>query len=313
MPGPDHENRLLQEIAAQVLPGSGSPVVEPTESGFSTPVYRIARGGTTFYLRLAEGPEASLAPEVLAHDLLCARGVRVPEVVHFEPFHQQLQRSVMVTTAIPGRSLAADYQGIDVGPVLAAAGRDLAAINSVDVAGFGFIRRDQPRAPRLEAESPTVRAFALGDVEEHLATLAAFLAPDEIQAICTTVTYGDAWLDADRAILAHGDLDATHIYHQDGRYTGIIDFGEIRGADPLYDLGHFALHDGETVPFRVLPHLLAGYGEVVPLPPDHAPRIRFWSLLIGVRALARSANRPRAAYHNYLTHAIRQTLAALAA
>ena len=61
----------------------------------------------------------------------------------------------------------------------------------------------------------------------------------------------------------------------------------------------------------MLPHLLAGYGEVAPLPPDHGPRIRLWSLLIGVRALARSANRPRAAYQDHLARAIRVALATL--
>jgi aminoglycoside phosphotransferase (APT) family kinase protein len=311
---PDHEYRLLQEIAARVLPGSGWPVVAPTESGSSTPVYRIQRSGTTLYLRLAETPEASLAPEVLVHDLLRARSVRVPEVVHFESFHQELGRSVMVTTAIPGRSLAADHQGIDVAPILAAAGRDLAVINSVAVAGFGFIRRDQLETPRLAAEAPSLRAFALADMESHLVALPVFLAPDEIEAIRSTIARCAAWLDAGQATLAHGDLDATHIYHQDGRYTGIIDFGEIRGADALYDLGHVALHDGEAMPASLLPPLLAGYGEAspVPLPLDYAPRIQFWSLLIGVRALARNANRPQAAYQTHLTQAIRQNLAGLA-
>jgi hypothetical protein len=39
-----------------------------------------------------------------------------------------------------------------------------------------------------------------------------------------------SWIDVDRAHLAHGDFDMTHIYQEDGRYTGIIDFGEIRGC-----------------------------------------------------------------------------------
>ncbi len=200
---------------------------------------------------------------------------------------------------------------MDAGRVLAAAGRDLAVINGVDVAGFGWVRRDRPDVARLEAELPTLRAFALGDLEALLAVLPAFLATDEVRKIRRVVARCDAWLDADRAVLAHGDLDATHIFHLDGDYTGIIDFGEIRGADPLYDLGHFALHDGETIPYPVLPHLLTDYGEVARLPPDHEPRIRLWSLLIGVRALARSAKRPRAAYQDHLARAIRNSLVAL--
>ena len=96
----------------------------------------------------------------------------------------------------------------------------------------------------------------------------------------------------ERAWLAHGDLDVTHIYQRDGRYTGIIDFGEIRGADRRYDLGHFHLHDGETLAGLVLPDLLAGYREVAPLPPEAERQIRLLGLLIGLRALRGSLRRP---------------------
>jgi Ser/Thr protein kinase RdoA (MazF antagonist) len=246
---------------------------------------------------------------VCIHDLLRDRGVRVPEVVYFEPFHNQLQRSVMVTTAIPGCPLAEDVGGLDISAVLAAAGRDLAAINAVGMTGFGFVRRDLPPSAPVEGEIPTLHAFALGELEQHLAAVSSLLSGDEVEAVQAAVSRHGRWLDTDQACLAHGDLDATHIYHRDGQYSGIIDFGEIRGADRFYDLGHLALHEGEIIPYPILPQILAGYGEVVPLPPDHAPRIQFWSLLIGVRALARSANRPESTYRHYLTQAIRRVLA----
>ena len=286
-------------------------MVERAATGVSTPVYRIQRGEVTCYLRLAEGPEASLAPEALAHTLLRARGVLVPEVVDVDPCHAQLGRSVMVTAEIPGRSLAAQHHGIDVAAVLAAAGRDLAVINGVDVTGFGFIRRDQPNPVRLEAEAPTLRAFAVGELDRHLAALSVLLGAEEIRTIRGVVAQNDAWLDANQAVLAHGDLDATHIYHRDGEYSGIIDFGEIRGADPFYDLGHFALHDGESISSTLLPRLLAGYGEVTSLDPGDEARIWFWSLLIGARALARSSSRPPDGYQAHLTRAIRKALLAL--
>lgn len=308
---PDHDRRLLREIADRVLPGNGDSRVERTSSGSSTPVYRIEREGSTCYLRLAEGPEASLAPEARVHDLLRARGVRVPEVIAFEPFHNQLQRSVMVTTAIPGRSLAEDADGSDICAVLTAAGRDLAAINDVEVTGFGFLRRDLPVSSPLAGEFPTMRAFALAELEEQLAAVSSILTDDQIHTVRAVVTSHGDWLDTERASLAHGDLDATHIYHLDGQYTGIIDFGEIRGADRFYDLGHAVLHENEAVAHPLLAPLLAGYSDVSPLPADHPSRIAFWSLLIGVRALARGANRPPSAYRDQLVQAVRRALAAL--
>jgi aminoglycoside phosphotransferase len=301
----------LRDIANRTLPGSGRPLLERTPTGGSTLVYRIERGGTVQYLRLAESATASLAPEALAHRLLRDRGACVPDIVHFEPFDQRLQRSALVTSAIPGWSLAERHRGVDVAAVARAAGRDLAVINSLAVDGFGWIRRDRPPDAPLAAAMPTLRAFALDDLETYLARMAPFLTGAERRAIPRVVTSHEHFFDAEDAVLAHGDFDATHIFHHDGAYSGIIDFGEIRGADRFYDLGHAALHDGETIPDQILPSLLAGYGEAAPLPPDHERRIRLWSLLIGLRALARGADRPDAAYLNHLTRGIRQATASL--
>jgi aminoglycoside phosphotransferase (APT) family kinase protein len=302
----------LEEIADRVLPGSGRPAVARMVSGVSTPVYRIERTGTTYYLRLAESAEASLLPEALVHERLRSLGVRVPDVVHVEPYNDRVGRSLMVTTAIPGRPLATSYQGIDAGPVLAAAGRDLAVINGVRVDGFGWVRRDRPESGRLEGEVSSLRAFALDDLDRQIANLAGMLSTAEIDRINEVVARNDDLLDAAQGSLAHGDFDATHIYHVDGAYSGTIDFGEIRGTDRWYDLGHFALHDGEHLPRPMLPDLLAGYEEVTPVPPDGLARIRFWSLLIGVRTLARIAGRPWSPYHAFLVGAVRRSLAEVA-
>lgn len=282
--------------------------MERTADGVSTPVFRIHRGGVRLYLRLAESPEANLAPEVLAHGLLRDRGVRVPEVVYFESFNAALGRSVMVTTEIVGGPIGVMHCDIDVGAVLREAGRELALIHTIPVEGFGWIRRDRLDATRLQGGQHTLRTFALEDLPSHFAALTGVLTAGEISTLDRAIADGAALLATKNAVLVHGDLDASHIFHQQGEYSGIIDFGEIRGADPLYDLGHFALHDGEKIPCRVLPSLLAGYGEVTPLPPDAEPRVWLWSLLIGVRALARSIARPQSAYHDHLRSAIRRAL-----
>ena len=285
--------------------------MERTAGGVSTRVYRARRGGTTIYVRLAESTEASLAPEALAHRLLRARGVRVPEVIHLESFNEALGRSMMVTAEIPGRPVGEHHPGADLASVLREAGRDLAILNSIAVDGFGWVRRDRPDATRLEAELPTLRAFALDDLDWQLASLAALLTGDELDAARQAVDRWGRLLDAERGSLAHGDLDASHIYHRDGRYTGIIDLGEIRGADPLYDLGHAALHDGETLPEPLVPGLLAGWSDVAPPPTDAAPRIQLWSLLIGIGRLARLADRPPTPYRAHLATAAHRAMTAL--
>ncbi len=281
--------RLIEALVARVFPRTVPSHVERVEEGVSTYVYRIYRGNEVFYLRVLPEVNASFAPEVYVHEMLRAKDVKVPEVVYFEHYNEALQRSVMVTTAIKGKHIG-HYPVNEVSRnTLVEAGRDLAVINSIPVQQFGWIRRDSSAVTALEAELPTYRAFVFEQLEEDLAFLGKLvLSTGEIKAVRGIIDRFDTWLDIEQAWLAHGDFDATHIYQEHGCYTGIIDFGEIRGGDPYYDLGHFQMHDGETLPARMLPYLIAGYKEVVQLPQDYEQRIYFSSLLIAIRTLARS-------------------------
>jgi aminoglycoside phosphotransferase (APT) family kinase protein len=270
--------------------GSQVPIaVEPVGDGISTVVYRLGRGQEIFYLRVLPDTGDSFASEAHVHTLLRRRGVHVPEVIYLEDCHALLQRSVMITAEIRGRHAGHLPPGAAASTVVREAGRELAILNSIPVEGFGWIRRDSGAVSRLEAELPSNRAFLLGDLEPSLQSLTGtVLKAWEVSYIRDLLRLRSSWLDAGQGHLAHGDFDLTHIYQDDGRYTGIIDFGEIRGAGSYYDLGHFRLHDGESASYQALPSLLAGYGEVAPLPPGVEQRIAFLSLLIGIRLLARA-------------------------
>jgi Ser/Thr protein kinase RdoA (MazF antagonist) len=307
VPKADIDLAVLSDLVERIFPPAVRYAIEPTEGGVSTPVYRIRRDREVFYLRIAEERDSSLAPEVYVHEYLRVRDVKVPEVIHFEPFVERLERSIMVTTEIPGEPVACRMVDEATTEILREAGRDLAAINAMFVQGFGWILRDG-HIRRLQGEHDSHRAFVLENIDEDLALLGqGLLAEAEIGLIRDIIDRYGAWLDVEQAWLAHGDFDLSHIYQRDGRYTGIIDFGEIRGAHRLYDLAHFNLHDGETLPRTVLPFLLQGYDDVAQLPPDYERRINLLSLLIGVRALGRIVRRrPPNAYQRYLVLAIRR-------
>ncbi len=289
--------------------------MERVREGVSTRVYRIRRDDEVFYLRVLPEEGASFAPEARVHQILRERNAKVPEVVYFEHYNEAIGRSVMVTTEIPGGPIGRRGVERDLAGVLAGAGRDLAIVNGIGVEGFGWIARDGSEVGRLTAESPTYRAAFLEPFVEDVALLAAgVLERGEVAALRALVARDGPRLAVARGALAHGDFDATHIYWRGGRYSGIIDFGEIRGADPYYDLGHFLLHDCQTLPRRELPALLAGYAEVTPLPADGEGRIRLAALLIGIGRLARLARkRPvdfRAQpYYAWLRGRVRELLA----
>jgi aminoglycoside phosphotransferase (APT) family kinase protein len=291
---------LIEALVARVFPCTVPSHVERVEEGVSTYVYRIYRGNEIFYLRVLPEVNVSFAPEVYVHAMLRAKNVKVPGVVYFEHYNEAIQRSVMVTTAIKGKHIGR-YPVNEVSKnTLVEAGRDLAIINSIPVRHFGWIRRDSCEVTSLEAEFPTYRTFIFEHLEEDLAFLGEHVLDiREVKAIWEIIDRFDAWLNIEQARLVHGDFDATHIYQEQGRYTGIIDFGEIRGEDPFYDLGHFQMHDGELLPAQMLPYLLAGYRDIVQLPPDYKQRIHFSSLLIALRALTRRMKKRIVDFHKH--------------
>lgn len=279
--------RPIRDIAKHAL-GEGVPVtVEPVGDGISTVIYRLRRGEDVFYLRVQPEADASFVPEAFVHALLRRYGLHVPDVIHVEHRNEGLQRSVMITTEIRGEHVGHLPMEEATRIILIEAGRELAVVNSVPVDGFGWIC-DTDGIARLEAEQPSNRAFLLEDPERYLSALDGHaLTTRQVRAVQDLIRHHTAFLNVPHAHLAHGDFDLTHIYQEHGRYTGIIDFGEIRGTGPLYDLGHFRLHDGETAAYEALRYLIAGYRQVAPLPPDGEQQIAFLSLLIGIRFLAR--------------------------
>jgi aminoglycoside phosphotransferase (APT) family kinase protein len=283
---------LINDLLPRLFPHGPRYTVARVTEGVSTFVYRLTAGDHSCYLRVLPEEGSTFAPEVHAHELLRARGVMVPQVLCYEPSVETLGLSVMVTTTIPGQSIARLGLGLASTAILTVAGRDLALINSVAVAGFGWLDRRSPSSSALTAAHSSDRAFLTEHLEDDFACLGTVLfGPAEIAALRAIIAEYEHWLDPSQAHLAHGDFDLTHIFAHEGRYSGIIDFGEIRGTDRWYDLGHCSLRDGEHFAEPALPALLAGYRSVTPLPADAEARIAFSSLLIGLRLFARSVEK----------------------
>jgi Ser/Thr protein kinase RdoA (MazF antagonist) len=84
-----------------------------------------------------------------------------------------------------------------------------------------------------------------------------------------------------------GDFDPTAIFVSRVRFSGFIDFGELRGAEPLFDLGHFLLHDGAVIAWPLFDQLVDGYRGVAVLTGDFGRAVRASAALLGLRQLAR--------------------------
>lgn len=272
---PDVDFGALEDLLVGVLGPRDGFTYQRTPTGTSTQVYRVDRRAETFYVRIAEDAGASFAPEVALHRALRDAGVRVPAVVHYTPFDDALARSVMVTTEVSGCPLDAATPARAVAAIGRMIGRDLARIHGVPVHGFGWIRRDhgEPGWPlRGEhrryadyVDPPAVAAPLIGigftvtqarQVEQLLEEVVEVGPSDGVGSV------------------AHGDFDTSHVFQSAGRYTGLIDFGEIRGTDYPFDLAtlHLSAADGSGSRwFRQ--HVRQGYAEISPLPDDHERRL----------------------------------------
>lgn len=260
-------------------------------SGISTPVYRVdAATGEVFFLRLAEEAGESRAAEARVHQMLHRAGVPVPEVVVFEARPPELDRSAMLTRRIPGQAMVEHVRtrldGTAIARAARSAGRDLARINRIPVRGFGWVQAVADDGT-LMAEHPSRSAWTV-EYRRAMTDIAGsgLLEPDVFDRLRPVMEH---WLhlpDRAESQLAHGDLDASHIFLDDASlsYSGLIDFGEIRGADRLYDLGHALLQDAQPDRPPIFAPLLAGYRESSPFAAAET-EIRDQAVAIGVRQL----------------------------
>ena len=278
-----YENPIVvTQVVRQILTDHESLIVERVLEGRSTAVYRVWNDDAILYLRILPEQSASYAPEAYVHATLRAQGLLVPEVVYFEHYNPIVQRSVMLTTSIMGRAIGGGSYPVQVHQIARQAGRELAQINRLSVQGFGWVQRPANEVHTLSAEYATYQEWMAHHFDASLSILRQWqgLTPPDHHAIQAALAEAITVFGQEPAVLAHGDFDATHIYQHNGRYTGIIDFGEMRGTHLLYDIGHFWIENRD-----LLPSLLEGYAEVVALPADCWRHIHLTGLLIAARRL----------------------------
>jgi len=260
---------LIKQAAQQHFP---DPIeLERTKTGLSTYVYRIRHNNEITFMRVL--PEnASFAAEALAHDIMLERGVNVPKPIWFEHKNPLLAKSVMLTSEISGHSIERYDQNRK--EILNAAGKQLAMINSIEVDGFGWIDRNHYK--ELKGEKSTFKDYYYDKLYSDIDLLSIY--DFDTGSIKKIMEKAYPSLAIENAFLAHGDFDSSHIFSDKGSYTGIIDFGEIRGSHRLYDLGHFKLHES----FEDFQRLLAGYTVLYPISDDDLVKIDYLALFVGL-------------------------------
>lgn len=291
---------LVKQIADDFF--KKSVELESVRKGGSTYVFRIKVDKQTYYLRIFQEQDVSFAVEVKVHELLIKKGVHVPKIIHHEHKNNVVDLSIMIAEEISGKDM--EDKSIVLNrkfeQVLFDAGKQIALINQIEVDGFGEINRDIQ--DKLVGEIKTFHDYYYENLENDIFLLSKYTFDvHEKKAVKDFLENGFNLLDKDVSHLVHGDFDLSHIFQSGGKYTGIIDFGDIKGSSPLYDLGHFKTHDL----IKGFESLINGYKDIQNLSSKDFLEISLWSLFVGVRRLGLIHNRPKNFYHDHLTDTVK--------
>jgi Ser/Thr protein kinase RdoA (MazF antagonist) len=258
--------------------------VEPVPKGSSTYVYRVTTTSGTYYMRFLPD-DASFAAEVLVHNSLYTAGVKVPKILGFEHKNEYTGLSLMLVDEITGTCIEDDPPINNLHTILRDAGRQLALIHTVTVDGFGWI--DRSSYDKLKGEKRSFDEYFSEYLNNDLQAISQhpFSEEEKIQ-IHNLMISARKTLNVQKAVLVHGDFDISHIFHSKGSYSGIIDFGEIRGNNSLFDLATFI---GFYQDRKAYSYLLEGYCEITNLTAEDLYSAELMALFILLRVLGKKA------------------------
>jgi aminoglycoside phosphotransferase len=281
------EERITALLRRVLQTNNPQFTISRVTEGNTTPVYKILNGTDVFYLKLTEEKGEMISPQILAHEQLVKKGARIPRFVSWDDMNATLGSSYMITKEMPGIPLSklkkidkAKYDSC-IEQVLLEAGRDLSKATSIQTKGYGWIKRDQKKTKELVGEYDSYKSFLLNNIEKKINELKNLgfdpMNEDEVERYKMLVY---KHIDEEKPCLAHGDLTMDHIYVNNGRYSGIIDWGDIRSASNLYDLAHFsAFHPQESE------QLLKGFKEVTRLSSNYETKLVLIRLAICINNL----------------------------
>lgn len=261
----DIELATAEAILAQVGIGAEPVSINRLEGG-STEVYRIDLAGEAAPLALKVYPdEPSWRPakEQLVSGWLCdALDVPVPRCLGLDASRRVLPFVFTVLTIVPGTPIRTWMAGANLNAVYRQSGALLRQMHSISMEAFGYIRGEGVERPIASNQDYMAYAFesafqrfrdAGGD-----AGLASQLAALARASMDLTISRGP--------VLCHDDLHQGNVLAAVGddgelRVSALVDFGNARSADPLFDLAKALFCSTHEDP-RAGPPLLEGYGPI---------------------------------------------------
>lgn len=244
---------LLDDILGEV---SSAPVLAKRRiiAGESNEVYDIAFADRLqVIVRISRHQDKSFESEQWAIRQCARRGVPVPEMLGIwhrstpsQPLHicveRKLEGVLLSDAALPRH---------EVRQIVLQAGEFLSRIHAIPINGVGYINGEgEGEFLTLEGE---IDAFVHMEAEfQALAKRLDLSSRNMTRALQLVVEEERRVARSIVPCLTHNDFSAKHILVANGAISGIIDFGEAAGGEPLSDLVRWDYYDAARFPFEWL-------------------------------------------------------------
>ena len=199
-------------------------------------VYKVEAGGRRLVVK-ASGMHDALRGEVWACGKGLVAGCPVPSVLGFGRLGSGAGMSAFIMNLVDGLPLAGSH------PVLREVGVRLRELHEVRVPGFGCLSdASWDDTGGFSLRNDSWRGFLEGVVGEVRALAGSYAVAGAVaDAVADTVdARGEALAAVEVGSLCHGDLKVGHVFVDDGRLAGIIDWGDAVVGDPVWDVARFA-------------------------------------------------------------------------
>jgi aminoglycoside phosphotransferase (APT) family kinase protein len=266
---PDTESGA--QLLARIQEELGCPAIltDSLSGSILNVVYAVRCGERELIAK--SGASTGIRREAAVLAMLRETEVAVPHAVLL-PANPTFPNDLLLLDVLPGRAAKRDDE------VLADAGRSLRQVHDMRLPGFGLVGTGQRQ---LTGTSDSWAGFLHSAVAEASRTIPVDVMPavmqDEVAAQLSQHHIRTHLAGIDQGVLLHGDLMPRHVWNDEGRLAGLIDWGDAMVGDPLFDLARFSMASEEA-----FERFLRGYGGSTP--PDERI-LAFYRMVFSLMAL----------------------------
>ncbi|HYK08229.1 MAG TPA: aminoglycoside phosphotransferase family protein [Candidatus Eisenbacteria bacterium] len=269
------------------------PADENVVKGNVNIVRKISINGTQYVVRVhPKGVKNGyFYVEKVALDLAKQHGLPVPEILEIHEAENDNDMDLALMSVVEGNTMDV-LLSKDNSPekaLLFQAGTLMAKVHDIRVDGFGFFDNTiAKKENKLIGIHKTNNEFIHVALEENLQRLVALSVSTQqevqkMQDIMDTYSFESV----DGARIVHNDFADWNLLTNGTEITGILDWDECCGGDPIADLACWSMF------FNIdrYEHFLKGYESLAKLPDDYEKRFHYYRLRYAISKMALRAKR----------------------